>query len=316
MDSKGDQSGRPVLDIIWPANPIPCDGLCQPVANEKEWYPYPTKKLSLVLEDAERGCPKCLMIHRSFADFRGDTTANDGDIYRLPGPAGIFIDFASQEPSVRLVFRANTQPPPWDFVSATRTSPCLEARRDEFGPILRSWIDNCKASHTECEAVDPKLPKRVLDVGGPTDGGDIYLRPSLPSENGQYVALSHCWGDLPLAQTSATNLKERMAGIKLTSLPKSFQDAVTLTRSIGIRYLWIDSLCILQGDTTDWQVQSSNMANIYNKAYLVISASQAANSSQGFIDRVGGQEWPMSTLNPSNLTQLARVTNPDSTVSS
>jgi hypothetical protein len=59
------------------------------------------------------------------------------------------------------------------------------------------------------------------------------------------------------------------------SLPKSFQDAVTVTRGLGLRYLWIDALCIAQDDKSDWELESGNMAAIYRNVYLVIGADMS-----------------------------------------
>jgi hypothetical protein len=64
-------------------------------------------------------------------------------------------------------------------------------------------------------------------------------------------------------------------------MPKTFQDAVVVTRSIGLRYLWIDSLCIIQDDPDDWLRESANMGSIYKNSRLTIAASSATDSTQG-----------------------------------
>ncbi|RFN50619.1 het-domain-containing protein [Fusarium flagelliforme] len=104
-------------------------------------------------------------------------------------------------------------------------------------------------------------------------------------------------------------------GIRYESLPKSFQDAVAVTRSIGVRYLWIDSLCIVQDDRLDWEIESSKMASIYSNAYLVLAASQATDSSEGFIDRKDVGLKSTMQLDPRNSVKMARMKNPDSTTS-
>jgi hypothetical protein len=66
------------------------------------------------------------------------------------------------------------------------------------------------------------------------------------------MTLSRCWGTSSNVQrtiTTSENLEARMAGIDVSTLPKTFQDAVKITRDLGLRYLWIDSLCIIQNDT-------------------------------------------------------------------
>jgi hypothetical protein len=94
-------------------------------------------------------------------------------------------------------------------------------------------------------------------------------------------ALSHCWGlKKPLMTTSET-LSSHLAGMKLQDLPKTFREAIDITRGIGIQYLWIDSLCIIQGDKQDWHQQAEKMAMVYGRAHLTIAASGAEDSTQG-----------------------------------
>ncbi len=70
-----------------------------------------------------------------------------------------------------------------------------------------------------------------------------------------------------------------------TPLPLSFQDAVRITKGLGLRYLWIDSLCIIQDDAADWEEQAAQMADVYRSAYLTVAASAAADSSVGVFNR-------------------------------
>jgi hypothetical protein len=72
-----------------------------------------------------------------------------------------------------------------------------------------------------------------------------------------------------------------MDSIPVATLPKTFADAVLLTRKLGIKYIWIDSLCIIQGDPEDWVRESARMAEVYQNAVLTISADGAADGSQG-----------------------------------
>jgi hypothetical protein len=73
------------------------------------------------------------------------------------------------------------------------------------------------------------------------------------------------------------------AGFNIDGIPKTFRDAILVTRAIGIRYLWIDSLCIIQGDASDWQSEGGKMADVYSSALLTISAANSNGDSQGFL---------------------------------
>jgi hypothetical protein len=71
-------------------------------------------------------------------------------------------------------------------------------------------------------------------------------------------------------------------GIPLLELPKTFQDAVDVTKALGIRYLWIDSFCIIQDDENDWGTQASLMASIYENAYITLAAGGSDSDDGGF----------------------------------
>jgi hypothetical protein len=100
-------------------------------------------------------------------------------------------------------------------------------------------------------------------------------------DRGFYVALSHCWGNTrPLTTTTAT-LADHLKELAVASMPQTFRDAVLITRELGIEYLWIDSLCILQDSKEDWQRESSKMGTLYSNAFLTISAAASTDSTQG-----------------------------------
>ncbi|KAH7356858.1 heterokaryon incompatibility protein-domain-containing protein [Rhexocercosporidium sp. MPI-PUGE-AT-0058] len=143
--------------------------------------------------------------------------------------------------------------------------------------VLKGWIETCQTSHPHCAMQKTKLPTRVLDVQGDT----IALRISDHQEE-RYAALSHCWGKLPVIQTHRSTFADRIIDIPWASLSKTFQDAVTTTRLLGLRYLWIDSLCIVQDDPEDWARESGSMASIYNGAQVVIAASDSSDGHDGF----------------------------------
>ena len=88
------------------------------------------------------------------------------------------------------------------------------------------------------------------------------------------------------------NLGGRLAGIRWSDLSHTFQDAVRITYELGFTYLWIDALCILQGDLEDWQRESGLMYAIYSQCALMISADHAADGQGGcFNDRLVSAPW-------------------------
>jgi hypothetical protein len=94
--------------------------------------------------------------------------------------------------------------------------------------------------------------------------------------------LSHRWGGgSNILKTRMTTLQKMKSGISLSALPRTVQYAISFTQDLGIRYLWIDSLCVIQDDISDWERESSRMADIYANTYLNIAATSARTSSDG-----------------------------------
>lgn len=64
-------------------------------------------------------------------------------------------------------------------------------------------------------------------------------------------------------RTLSENVVDRMTGITLNDLPAVVRDAVTVSRKCGIRYLWVDALCICQDDEQEWESEAAAMADVY-----------------------------------------------------
>ncbi|QDS72641.1 hypothetical protein FKW77_002398 [Venturia effusa] len=148
----------------------------------------------------------------------------------------------------------------------------------------KQWLRICETSHEQCKKTNSaRLPTRVLDVGV-QHRTDLTSDPVLYETRGQearFIALSHCWGKTPIITTTKETKGARMTGIEWNSLSRTFQDAVMITRMLGVQYLWIDSLCIIQDDPTDWQKEAAQMASIYGEAYLTISADNSVDGNGG-----------------------------------
>lgn len=123
--------------------------------------------------------------------------------------------------------------------------------------FINSLLKTCLREHEACkkamanalidETLGPKLPTRVSDIGE-INCGHIHLVET-NGQHGNFCALSYCWGPKGTHTMIITrdNIEHRFNGIRFDSLPRAFQDAVIVTHEIGVRYLWIDSLCIIQG---------------------------------------------------------------------
>ncbi|RDW68597.1 hypothetical protein BP5796_09254 [Coleophoma crateriformis] len=159
--------------------------------------------------------------------------------------------------------------------------------------IIKAWLDECCSSHDACvhgKRDETSFPTRLLDLRSqPEHGWSILLVDSI-SLNGQtsrYATLSHCWGTAEVIQTTKSTLARRQFCIQWSELPRTFQEVITIVRALGVRYLWIDSLCIIQDDKLDWKRESARMASIYSNSFINIAATGASDSSSGCF-------WPRS----------------------
>jgi len=115
----------------------------------------------------------------------------------------------------------------------------------------RVWLQDCIHGYSECKSEPSPLPTRVVDVGSGLLGATPHLYVS-KGEALPYATLSYRWGSNMRCQTTKENFTRFQEAIHPDEMPLMFRDAITITRQLGIRYLWIDALCIIQGDDDDW----------------------------------------------------------------
>ncbi|KAI9158991.1 subtilisin-like serine protease [Paramyrothecium foliicola] len=145
---------------------------------------------------------------------------------------------------------------------------------------IKEWAKQCAEQHEHSTHSPTLLPTRVLDVHNCAQEVVLFIS---NNTEGLYTALSHCWGSSKTLTLSSKTCEKLSRGIPMGELPQSFKDAVWLTNQLGIRYLWIDSLCIFQDDPQDWLKESPRMDSVYGHAFLTIAASRAVNSNHGFL---------------------------------
>jgi hypothetical protein len=148
---------------------------------------------------------------------------------------------------------------------------------------VKGWLSRCAKDCIRCRTgIETRLPDRILDLGQESSPNNHIVLSETRNEPEKYFYLSYCFGDLlTMVKTTSKTFDTYKGGIWVETLPKTFRDTVTIIRRIGIRWLSIDSLCIIQDDSAAWACQSSKMAEIYSGAYLPIAASRSANSDRG-----------------------------------
>ncbi|KAF2828836.1 HET-domain-containing protein [Ophiobolus disseminans] len=136
--------------------------------------------------------------------------------------------------------------------------------------FLRENYYTCRTDHEECcHPEHTYLPKRVVDIS------KARYRVHEPAAHtmGVYATLSYSWGSKGFAMTTSGNYEEMKNGFDRDTLPIAFQDAAAMVQGLGISYIWIDTLCIVQDDGADWEEQAAKMGQIFEGAAITIAAS-------------------------------------------
>lgn len=166
-----------------------------------------------------------------------------------------------------------------------RSIPVLPTADSVVSKVL-GWIHECETHHKHEKSALPstsRLPKRMIEI---LQSNHSRVRLVTPKDSDRFVALSYCWGDGKQSPTTRDNLETRCQGFFTDMLPRTIQDAIQFTRLLGIQYIWVDVLCIVQdteGDS-DFYEESSKMEFIYSSAYVVLAAAQAKDCTEGFLN--------------------------------
>ncbi|KAF4625545.1 hypothetical protein G7Y89_g12622 [Cudoniella acicularis] len=153
---------------------------------------------------------------------------------------------------------------------------------------IYSWFQVCSTSHQACNSNfhPPSLPTRVIDI---TDRNNMRLIEGEDSQS-HYICLSHRWIDeKKMPRCTQANIKSLKQHIPWNFLTQSFQDAISFAQAFSkwhvqqypgqdpIRYIWIDSLCIIQDSAKDWDKEARLMGFIYEGAILTVAAASGTD---------------------------------------
>ncbi|KAI4139242.1 MAG: hypothetical protein L6R39_006398 [Caloplaca ligustica] len=156
--------------------------------------------------------------------------------------------------------------------------------------FARFWYRACLESHDECnrkrrERSSGKqwYPTRLIKISPWSNKLRLVLPEQERLYQQSYCTLSHCWGKADFLQLTQSSKVDFFKDIPYRKLPKTFQDAISVARGLGIYYIWIDSLCIIQREEslTDWKREAAKMDQVYSHAILNISATGASDGSKG-----------------------------------
>ena len=159
--------------------------------------------------------------------------------------------------------------------------------------LLREWLARCERHHGgSCEEdgiAGRRLPQnlRLIDVQNRT----IVRAPG--TKGLRYLTLSYVWGRREMEETGLgvavlkrADIRTTPAGVENTplpeNLPQTIEDAISLTNSLGLRYLWVDALCIVQDDgIEDKRIHLRRMDAVYNCSTLTIAAASGRHANLG-----------------------------------
>jgi hypothetical protein len=175
------------------------------------------------------------------------------------------------------------------FISALGKISSRTTQSEESWNSFKAWVWTCISKHAQCSPSSlglrqRRIPKRLLEVGD-TDTVKLCKVDGMGANATEYLALSHCWGSGPTITLTSKTAAMLSAGIEVSSLCRTFQDAIRITRrfwaEFAVRYIWIDSLCIMQDSPEDWREESGIMGEIYQNAFCTLAATAAADGERG-----------------------------------
>ena len=160
---------------------------------------------------------------------------------------------------------------------------------------MRRFVDHC-TSKCHPWIPSPFMPTRLIDVGHDAfDVPRLAFSSDIPkTEQPKYAALSYCWGNEEDAKsqfkTEKASLEDRCVGLPIELMTPTTKDAIATTRAIGLRYLWIDALCIIQDDKDDWSHESSQMNLVYRHAFVTFCTLNTNSCHESFLNRAPALE--------------------------
>ncbi|PMD16259.1 HET-domain-containing protein [Hyaloscypha hepaticicola] len=168
--------------------------------------------------------------------------------------------------------------------------------------LARDWLENCLKTHKQClKPSGSFMPTRVIEILHVRGNRVLRLRETRSEKPVPYAALTYCWGGEQDVCTTNKTLHRHLTRINLADLPATVRDAILVTEKLGLRWIWIDSFCILQDDDYDKAVEIGQMPLIYNQATITIAASRASHVNEGFLhSRYNGDS-------PETIFQLPRT---------
>lgn len=157
--------------------------------------------------------------------------------------------------------------------------PPLSPEDPALADLARTWFEECCETHPSCGPRDFSFrPTRLVEI---VDENQVrVVLAQNDTDLGAYAAFSHCWGKARALKLLQANVTQLCSSVLVEDLPTSYREAISMCLTLSIRYIWIDSLCIIQDSEEDWQREAATMRDVYRNSSLNICACAAADSSE------------------------------------
>ncbi|KAH7306001.1 heterokaryon incompatibility protein-domain-containing protein [Stachybotrys elegans] len=276
-----------------------CEGLSASVGPLRDVEVEHYDTVGGFLSSAQKGCELCGLISRAcaktYSSMLDPETLVRLVLIRILG-IKVTMSLHDKSPQVTYVaFESYDLPGPLEAALAIDMRENTSTGSEVAFKLASLWTAICTRDHKTCSdhtSGERTLPRRVIDVSDLDSMSEPKLYETA-GETGRYMTLSHCWGGHIPVMTTKDNIGKHKQQIRYSDLPKTFQDAVLITRKLGCRYLWIDSLCIVQDDSKDWETEAVKMHQYYMQSFLTIAAADGDDSTAGmFRERIGLEYQP------------------------
>ncbi|KAI0672210.1 HET-domain-containing protein [Trametes maxima] len=284
----GTPSGSLVCDFCWETGLFAQDTFQRAWAlrgNARTGFSYMTTWQQLQTS-SELGCNWCAMLYSTrTASMQLETVrvavrfrVSSGSNGETPKGVQIMVLMINERPHSSYYIYTHPDDPAAPYILARNR--VLQVNSATAQAMVLESVADCRRKHDHCPTLhDGPLPTRVVDCSDPN-------HPRLHLSNGAqapYVALSYVWGEAQPHRTTTGNVRTYSQGIDTALLPQTIKDAIECTYSFGMRYLWVDALCILQDSKDDKAREIAQMRAIYQNAHFTIIAASAHTVSEGFL---------------------------------
>ncbi|KAF9456985.1 heterokaryon incompatibility protein-domain-containing protein [Collybia nuda] len=260
---------------------------------------YRTPPWAEILESAEGHCGYCTLLRTLIRDARDSSALPTEPPAHEISTITMMFDLESMSQKIVIIvwmegalivseIRIYTEPEDPASRYIRDRNVVWQVNDDVSYDLVSKCVDICsKHEHCPLPALST-LPTRVLDCSDPSH---LRLITTNPSTKDFFATLSYVWGGPQLHCTTTKNINMYHSIIDPAKVPKTVSDAIIVTRRLGLRYLWVDSFCIIQDSDEDKAQELSRMRLIFRNAFVTILAARANSVGEGFLQDASPEQY-------------------------